>query len=154
MVKPIPDDWSRVSVALSCNGAAAAIEFYVSIFGATERRRIDMGDKVGHSELVIGDSVVMVADEFPEMDFASPETIGGTPCTLSVYVEDVDATFAAAIAAGATQLRPVEDQFYGDRSGQFKDPWGHRWNVATHIEDISDEELTRRAAQMMSNQAA
>lgn len=109
-----------------------------------------MDDKVGHSELLIGDSVVMVADEFPEMDFQSPDTIGGTPVTLSVYVEDVDATFRAAIAAGATELRPVEDQFYGDRSGQFKDPWGHRWNVATHIEDVSDEEIARRTTEMMS----
>ncbi|HCB34569.1 MAG TPA: glyxoylase [Acidimicrobiaceae bacterium] len=151
MVKPIPDNYPRVSASLGVAGAGDAIEFYKSVLGATERMRVPMPDgKVGHSELEIGDSLIMVADEFPEMDFLGPDSIGGTPVVLSVYVEDVDAVFAAALAAGATEVRPVEDQFYGDRSGQFRDPWGHRWNLATHIEDVSAEEIAARSEKMMS----
>jgi PhnB protein len=150
MVKPIPDDYPRVSVSLSIDGASDAIEFYRAVFGAEQRLRLDgPGGKVAHAELLIGDSVIMVADEFPEMGFVGPRRIGGTPVSLSVYVEDADATFAAAVERGATPLRPVEDQFYGDRSGQFEDPWGHHWGVATHIEDVSADELERRAAQVM-----
>ena len=149
MVKPIPDDYPRVNVALAVDGAADAIKFYQEVFGAVERMRIPApGGKVGHSELQIGDSVVMVADEYPEMGFRSPKTIGGTPVTISVYVEDADAAHQVALNRGAKSLRPMEDQFYGDRAGQFEDPWGHRWGVATHIEDVSPEEMQRRAAEM------
>ena len=107
-------------------------------------------DKIGHAELQIGDSVIMLSDEFPDMGARAPKTVGGTPVTMSVYVENVDDVFARAVEAGATVLRPVEDQFYGDRSGQFEDPFGHRWSVATHIEDVSPEEMAQRAAAAMS----
>lgn len=149
MVKPIPDDYPRVNIALAVAGADDAIKFYQEVFGAVERMRIPApGGKVGHSELQIGDSVVMVADEYPEMGFRSPKTIGGMPVTISVYVEDADTAHQAALDRGAKSLRPMEDQFYGDRAGQFEDPWGHRWGVATHIEDVSPEEIQRRAAEM------
>ncbi len=145
-VKAIPDDYPRVIPSLAVDGAASAIDFYRAVFGATVRLRIDApGDRVGHAELQIGASVVMLADEMPGMGFLGPRSVGGTPVTISVYVEDVDAVFARAIEAGATQLRPVEDQFYGDRSGQFEDPFGHRWSVASHIEDVPEDEMMRRA---------
>ena len=150
MVQPIPDDYPRVSAALSVDGASEAIDFYINVFGMTERMRIDMGGKIGHSELALGDSLIMVADEFPEMGFGSPKRLGGTPVNMSVYVDDVDATFAAALAAGATEVRAVVDQFYGDRSGMIEDPWGHRWNIATHIEDVDPEEMARRSAAAMA----
>jgi len=149
-VKAIPDGYPQVSPYLSVDGAGAAIEFYATVFGATERVRMPMPDgRVGHAELQIGDSVIMLADESPEMDVHGPRTVGGTPVTLSVYVEDVDAVFDKAIGAGASVLRPVENQFYGDRSGQFEDPFGHRWSVASHVEDVSPEEMGRRAAEAM-----
>lgn len=148
--KPIPDNYPRVSAALTIDGAAAAIDFYKAVFGATERMRIGAPDgKVGHAELQIGDSVVMINDEYPEMGAVGPKRLGGSPIYLSVYVDDVDATFARALARGATEVRPVEDQFYGDRAGQFEDPWGHRWGVASHVEDVPPDELERRAAEMM-----
>ena len=150
-VKPIPDDYPTVTPALSVDGAAQAITFYQQVFGATERMRVnDPAGKVGHAELTIGDSVLMVADQYPEMNFLGPKAIGGTPVSLNVYVEDADATFARALEHGATSLRPVQDQFYGDRSGQFEDPFGHRWNVATHVEDVAPDELGRRASAAMS----
>jgi len=150
MVKPIPDDYPRVSPSLSIDGAAEAIQFYVDVFGATERMRMDgPGGKVAHAELAFGDSVIMLADEFPEMDFVGPKTVGGTPVTLSLYVEDVDAVVDKAVAAGATLARPVEDQFYGDRVGQIEDPFGHRWHLATHVEDVAAEEMGKRAAEAM-----
>ena len=149
MVKPIPDDYPRVNVALAVDGAVDAIKFYQEVFGAVERMRIPApGGKVGHSELQIGDSLVMVADEFPEMGFKSLKTFGGTPVIISVYVEDAASAHQAALDRGAKSLRPIEDQFYGDRSGQFEDPWGHHWGVATRIEDVPREELARRAAEM------
>jgi len=148
-VKAIPDGYPRVIPYLAVDGASEAIEFYVTVFGATERVRMPMPDgRVGHAELEIGDSVVMLADENEEMGVRAPKAVGGTPVTLSVYVEDVDAVFDKATAAGATVLRPVDDQFYGDRSGQFEDPFGHRWSVATHVEDVSPDEMRRRAAAM------
>ncbi len=152
MVEPIPSYYPTLSVAMCADGAADAIEFYKEVLGASERRRIAHGDKIGHSELTIGDSLIMVTDEYPEMGVAGPKRIGGTPVTLSVYVNDVDATFSAALQAGASQERPVEDQFYGDRSGQFIDPWGHRWNVASHIEDVDEDELNRRAQELMGGE--
>ena len=149
MVDPIPQNYPRVNAALAVDGAADAIEFYCAVFGARERMRLPApGDKIGHAELEIGDSLIMVADEYPEMGFVGPRSLGGTPVTLSVYVTDADAAFAAAVALGAKPLRPVEDHFYGDRSGQFEDPWGHRWGVATHVEDVSQEELDRRVQEM------
>ncbi|MCY3585063.1 MAG: VOC family protein [Acidimicrobiaceae bacterium] len=150
MVNPIPDDYPRISVSMSIDGAADAIAFYTEILGFTERMRIDMGGKIGHSELALGDSLIMVADEFPEMEFHSPKHYGGSPMQLSLYVEDVDATYAAALAAGATEVRPIVDQFYGDRSGMIEDPWGHRWNLATHIEDIDADEMARRSEAAMA----
>lgn len=147
-VNPIPDGYPRVTPYLCVAGAAAAIDFYVSVFGATERMRMPGPDgTLGHAELQLGDAVIMLADEYPELGIRGPKSIGGTPVTISLYVEDVDAVFDAAIAAGATSLRPVADQFYGDRSGQFEDPFGHRWSVASHVEDVSAEEMSRRAAE-------
>jgi PhnB protein len=144
-----------VSPYLCVNGGTAALEFYKSVFGATERMRMPAPDgRIGHAELQFGDSVIMLADEYPEMDVRSPRAIGGTPVTISVYVEDVDAVFNRAVAAGAKSLRAVETQFYGDRSGQFEDPFGHRWSVATHVEDVAPDEMERRAANAMSGQNA
>ncbi len=153
MVNPIPDDYPRISASMSVDGAVDAIAFYTQILGMTERMRIDMGGRIGHSELALGDSLIMVADEFPEMEFQSPKHYGGSPVQMSVYVEDVDATFAAALAAGATEVRPVQDQFYGDRSGMIEDAWGHRWNLTTHIEDVDPDEMARRSEAAMSEMA-
>ena len=149
-VKPIPDGYPVVSPYLVVDGAAAAIDFYTKVLGATERMRMPGPDgRIGHAELQIGDSVVMLADEFPDQGFRSPKGIGGTPVSLGVYVEDVDTVFARAVEAGAKPLRDVTDQFYGDRSGQFEDPFGHVWSVATHIEDVPPDEMEKRAAQAM-----
>src|SRR2546425_579351 len=151
VANPIPDGYPRVTPYLIIDGASAAIDFYGSVLGATERMRMPAPDgKVGHAELEIGDSLVMLADEFPEAEFRSPKAVGGTPVSLHVYVEDVDSVFDRAIQAGAKALRPVEDQFYGDRSGQFEDPFGHRWNVATHVEDVPPDEMAKRAAAAMA----
>ena len=145
-VQPIPAGYPRLSPYLCVDGAARAIGFYTDVLGATERMRMDGPDgRIGHAELSIGESMIMLADEYPDMGFLSPGRIGGTAVTLHLYVEDVDAVFEKALAAGAKALRPVENQFYGDRSGQFEDPFGHRWNVASHVEDVSEEEMARRA---------
>jgi PhnB protein len=153
-VKPIPDNYPRLTAYLAIDGAADAIDFYTRVLGAKERMRMPMPDgKVGHAELEFGDSVVMLSDAAPEMGHVDPKRLGGSPVILSVYVEDVDAAFADAIAGGATSLEPVTDKFYGDRAGQFEDPWGHRWNVMSHIEDVSPEEMEKRAAAFMSNQS-
>lgn len=150
MVAPIPAGYPRVTPYLSVDGAAEAIEFYRRILGATERVRMGGPDgKVGHAELEIGTSVIMLADRFPDMGAPTPSMLGGSPVTLMVYVEDVDDVFAKAIGAGAKEISPVQDQFYGDRSGQFEDPFGHRWNVASHMEDVSPEEMEKRAAEAM-----
>ncbi len=149
-VKPIPDGYPQVTPYLCVDGAAAAIEFYSQVLGARERMRMPGPDgRIGHAELQIGDSVIMLADEFPNMDARGPKAVGGTPVTISVYVKDVDQVFERAIKAGARGLRPVENQFYGDRSGQFEDPFGHRWSVATHVEDVPPDEMARRAAKAM-----
>ena len=154
-VQPIPDGYPRITASLSISpapegGAAAAIDFYTSVFGMKERMRMPgPAGKVGHAELALGDSLIMLADEFPEMGFVGPRTVGGSPVTLSLYVEDVDAMVAKAVDAGATVTQPVADQFYGDRSGQLEDPFGHRWNLATHVEDVPEEEMARRVAEMM-----
>jgi PhnB protein len=147
MVKPIPEGYRSVTPYLSIRGAADAIEFYKKAFGATEVMRLAQPDgRIGHAELRIGDCLVMLADESPEMDFRSPRSIGGTAVMLHLYVEDVDAVVGRAVAVGAKVLRPVADQFYGDRSGTVADPYGHVWHVATHTEDLSPEEIGRRAA--------
>jgi PhnB protein len=150
-VQPIPDGYPQVTPYLSIEGAEAAIEFYGKVFGAKERVRMPGPEgSIGHAELQIGDSLIMLSDPFPEMGVRGPKDIGGTPVTISVYVEDVDSVFDAALEAGATELRPVEKQFYGDRTGQFEDPFGHRWSVATHVEDVPPDEMEKRAAEAMS----
>jgi PhnB protein len=149
-VKPIPDGYPQVIPYLTVDGASAAINFYARVFGAKERVRMPAPDgKVGHAELEIGDSLIMLSDVFPDMGGQTPHALGGTPVTVMVYVEDVDAVIKEAIAAGATAEGEVKDQFYGDRSGQFIDPFGHKWFVATHIEDISPEDMQQRAAAAM-----
>lgn len=146
-VQPIPDGYHAVTPYLLFQGAAAAIEFYKKAFGATELMRMSApGGKIGHAEIQIGDSRVMLADEFPEMGFVGPKTIGGSGVVLHLYVEDVDKIVAQAEAAGATIKKPVEDQFYGDRSGTIEDPYGYAWSVATHKEDLTMEEVQKRAA--------
>jgi PhnB protein len=151
MVNPVPEGYTVVSPYLAIKGAADAMEFYKDVFGATELVRMPQPDgKIGHAELRFGDSVVMLADEFPDMGHQSPKSLGGTPVTFNVYVDDADAVVDRAVAAGATIVQPIENRFYGDRSAQIVDPWGHQWNVATHIEDVSPEEMQRRAAEMMS----
>jgi PhnB protein len=145
-VKPIPEGYPQVTPYLHVDGAEKAIAFYTSVFEGTERARLGApGGKIGHAEIEIGSSIIMLADEFPEMDIRGPRSIGGTPVTINVYVEDVDAVHGRAIAQGATEIRPVENQFYGDRSGQFEDPFGHRWSVSSHVEDVPPEEMQRRA---------
>jgi PhnB protein len=152
-VKPIPDGYPHLSPYLIVNDAAAAIDFYKSVLGARERTRMPApGGKIGHAELQLGDSVLMLADEFPEMDIRSAHSVGGTPVTLSLYVHDVDTIFQRALEAGGTELRGVETEFYGDRSGQFEDPFGHRWNVSTHVEDVPPDEMARRAAERMQDE--
>ena len=145
-VKPIPDGYQgKITPYLICKNAEGAIEFYKKAFGATELFRIGESGKVGHAELKIGDAIFMMADEFPEIGALSPETVGGTPVSLYVYVENVDAFTEKAIAEGLKVLKPVSDQFYGDRSGHFEDPFGHKWGFATHKEDLTPEELDERA---------
>jgi len=149
-VKPIPDGYPRVTPYLHVDGASKAIEFYRTVFGAKERMRLAApGGRIGHAELEIGNSMIMVADEHPDMNIRGPKSVGGTPVTVLVYVEDVDRAFERALKAGAKELRPVQNQFYGDRSGQFEDPFGHQWNVATHVEDVPPDEMAKRAAKMM-----
>ena len=144
--KPIPDGYHTATPYLIVQNAAAAIEFYKRAFGATELMRLtDPRGKVGHAEIKIGDSPIMLADEMPEMGFRSPQSIGGAGISLLLYVEDVDTRFRQATGAGAKVLRPVQDQFYGDRSGTLEDPFGHVWTLATHTEDVSMEEINRRA---------
>lgn len=146
-VKPIPDGYHSVTPYLTVKGAARALEFYEKAFGAKVLFRMDQPDgKIGHAELQIGDSRVMLSDEAPELGVRSPLSVGGTPVSIHLYVEDVDETVARAIAAGANVTRPVADQFYGDRSGILADPFGHRWYVSTHTEDVPPDELERRAA--------
>ena len=148
-VATTPARYHSVTPYLTVKGAAAALEFYKKAFGATEVMRLDMGPGViGHAEIRIGDSQVMLSDEFPDMGMKSPQTIGGTAGYLMIYTPDCDAMIAQAVAAGARVTRAAEDQFYGDRSGQIEDPFGHRWAISTHIEDVSDEEIKRRMALM------
>ena len=146
-VKPIPEGYHAITPYLSIKGASDAIEFYKKAFGATEVMRMAQPDgRIGHAELQFGDSRIMLADEHPEMDFRSPRAIGGTPVYLHLYVDDVDTVVGRAVAAGAKVVRPVQDQFYGDRSGSVVDPYGHVWHVATHKEDLTMDEIRKRAA--------
>lgn len=146
-VKPIPDGYHSVTPYLIIKGAAAAIDYYKKVFGATELFRMAGPDgKVGHAEIKIGDSPIMLADEHPDLGHVGPQTLGGTSVGIMIYVDNVDTMFKAAIAAGGQQVKPVEDQFYGDRSGTLKDPFGHMWTVATHVEDVAPEEMEKRAA--------
>jgi PhnB protein len=144
-VKPIPDGYPQITPYLIVDGADRAIDYYKQVFGFTERMRMDAPEgRVGHCELAIGDSMIMLADAFPEMGILAPAQTGGSPVTISVYVEDVDAVFDKAVQLGAKPLRPVENQFYGDRSGQLEDPFGHRWSVASHVEDVAPDEMAAR----------
>ena len=145
-VKPIPDGYHTVTPYLIIKGASDAIEYYKKAFGATELFRMDHEGKVGHAEIKIGDSPIMLADESPQLGYKSPTTLGGSPVSIMIYVDDVDNTFKQAIAAGGKSEKPVQDQFYGDRSGTLKDPFGHVWHVATHKEDVSPEEMEKRMA--------
>lgn len=145
-IKPIPDGYHSVTPYIIIKGAAAAIDYYKSAFGATELFRMEHEGKVGHAEIKIGDSPIMLADEHPEMNAFSPKTVGGTPVSLMIYVEDVDSMFKRAIELGGTEMKPLQDQFYGDRSGTLTDPFGHVWTVATHMEDLTPEEIDSRAA--------
>ena len=149
-IQPIPPGYHTVTPYLIVQGAAAAIEFYKQALGATERMRFAQPNgKIGHAELEIGDSVIMLADEVPEMGILAPQSTGGkTPVSLALYVEDVDEVAEKAVDGGAEILFPVEDHFYGDRAGRLKDPFGHVWMVSTHKEDVSAEEMERRAAEI------
>ncbi len=150
-VKKIPDGHNRVSPYLIVDGAARAVEFYKQAFGAVEIFRHEApGGKIGHAEVRIGDTVIMLADEFPDHDAHAPRKFGGSPVSLHLYCEDVDAVAVKAIAAGAKVKRPVADQFYGDRLGTLEDPFGHTWHISTHIEDVLPDELDRRARQAMA----
>jgi PhnB protein len=145
-VKHVPDGYNSITPYLIIKNAAKAIEFYKKAFGATEVFRMDDAQgRVGHAELQIGDSRLMLADEHPEMGYSSATTIGATPVSLHLYVEDCDEIVKRAVAAGANLDRPVEDRFYGDRNGTIHDPFGHVWTVATHVEDVSSEEMEVRA---------
>jgi PhnB protein len=145
-VNPIPDGYHSVTPYLIVDEAAEAIRWYGEALGAVEVLRLPMGDKVGHAEIRIGDSIVMLSDEWPDYGKLGPKARGGATSGLNVYLEDVDAAFARALAAGASVERPVEDQFYGDRSGTIVDPFGHSWTLSTHIEDLSEEEIQQRMA--------
>jgi len=141
-VKPVPDGYHTITPALTIRNAAKAIEFYKQAFGATARGVMKGPDgKVLHAELTIGDSIIMLADEFPEYGALSPESTGGTSSSLHIYLDGVDAAFDRAVKAGATVLMPVMDQFWGDRYGQLRDPFGHKWSLGTHIKDLSMDEM-------------
>ena len=148
-VRPIPDGYHSVTPYLIIKGASAAIDFYKKSFGAVELMRMDGPDgTIGHAEIKIGDSPIMLADEFEQMGYRSPVAYGGSPVSIMIYVQDVDAIFNQAIAAGGEIQKPLQNQFYGDRSGTLKDPFGHIWHVATHVEDVSPEERQKRMAAM------
>ncbi|MBI1901851.1 MAG: VOC family protein [Planctomycetia bacterium] len=154
-VKPIPDGYHTATPYLICQGAAQAIDYYKKGLGATEMFRFAAPDgKIGHAEIKIGDSVIMLADEYPDMGFKSPKALGGTPVSIMLYVDNVDARFNQAVAAGATVMRPVKDQFYGDRSGTLVDPFGHVWTIGTHKEDLSPDEMHKRAEATMKESCA
>ena len=148
--KAIRDGYHSVTPYLIIKGAAAAIDFYKRAFGATELMRMPSPDgRIGHAEIKIGDSAIMLADEHPQMGYRSPQTLGGSAVSMMVYVDRVDDVFKKAVEMGAKELQPVQDQFYGDRSGTLQDPFGHTWTIATHMEDIPPEEMRKRAEKFM-----
>ena len=150
MTKPIPAGYHTVTPYLTLDDAAAAIEFYKDAFGASERVRMEApGGKIGHAELEIGDSVVMLADAMPQSTTRSPSQLGGTSAAVFLYVGDVDAVVAQAVKAGAAVTQEVEDMFWGDRFGSLKDPFGHVWSIATHVEDLTPQQIAERAKQAM-----
>jgi PhnB protein len=154
-VNPIPKGYEGATPYLIVKGAANALEFYKKAFGATEIMRIPApGGKVGHAEIKIREAIIMLADEFPEMNHKSPQTLDGTPVTILIYVQDVDSFVKHAVAAGAKAVTPVETKFYGDRSGTLEDPFGHLWHFATHVEDVSPAEMAKRAEKFMKPQNA
>lgn len=149
-VKPIPDGYHSVTPYLYVAGGAAALDFYKKAFNAVELFRMPGPDgKIGHAEFKIGDSPIMLADEHPQMGAVGPKTLGGQSSSIMLYVENSDALSEQAIAAGAKVLRPIKDQFYGDRSCTVEDPFGHVWTISTHTEDVPPDEMARRAAEMM-----
>ena len=152
MVKPIPEGYHSVTPYLVVDDAKSAIDFYTRAFGAQEKFRMPMGDRIGHAEILIGDSHVMLADEFPDMGHLGPKNRGGTTVSLMVYVPDVDTAFKRAIDAGATETRPLENQFWGDRMGTLTDPFGHVWSLATHVEEVAPDEIERRMQQFSKGQ--
>ena len=164
-VQPIPEGYHSVTPYLVVDGAAEAIRFYGRAFGAEETMRLPMpvqsdaaggverGDRIGHAEMRIGNSMVMIADEFPDMGILGPKSRGGPTSSLLLYVEDVDAVFAHALEEGASEERPPEDQFWGDRMGTLIDPFGHRWSIATHKENLSEEETQRRMEEWSAGQS-
>ena len=144
-VKPVPDGYHTATPYLIVKGAAKALEFYKQAFGAAELERMEMPDgKIAHAEIKIGDSIIMLGDEAPQHGTRSPQSLGGSPCGLYLYVEDVDETFDRAVTAGATVTMAVKDQFYGDRNGSLVDPFGHTWYVATRKENLSMDEIRQR----------
>jgi PhnB protein len=147
-VTAIPRGYHSVTPYLHVRGAAAAIEFYKKVFGAKEKIRMPEGERIAHAEIVIGESHVMLADEYPERNIHAPQPGSPTPVGIMVYLKDVDGAAARAVAEGATLERPVADQFYGDRLGGIVDPFGHRWFIATHVEDVSPKEMMRRMQAM------
>ncbi len=147
-VKPIPDGYHSLTPYLVIDGAAAAMEYYKKAFGATELFRMEHEGKIGHAEMKIGNSPFMLADGCAEQGQKDPKSLGGSPVGLMIYVDDVDTVYPQAIAAGGTEVRPLQDQFYGDRSGTLTDPFGHLWTVATHKEDVTPEEIDKRLAAM------
>lgn len=151
-VKAIPEGYHSVTPYLIVDNAADAIRFYERAFGATEVMRLPMGDKLGHAEIRIGNSIVMLSDEWPDYGKLGPKARGGPTGSYLIYVEDVDAAFARALEAGAIPEQPLTDQFWGDRSGSVTDPFGHSWMLATHVEDVPPEELERRMAEWSSRQ--
>ena len=152
MANPIPKGYRSVNVILTVDDAARAIDFYKRAFGAEEISRLPMGDKIGHAELKIGDTQIMLNDEFPERGNLGPKARGGTPVGLIIYTEDVDSAFKKAIDAGGTETMAVEDQFWGDRMGGLTDPFGHKWSIATHVEDVPETEFPARMAEWSSKQ--
>jgi PhnB protein len=148
MVKSIPEGYSSVTPYLIFENAASAIEFYKNAFGAQELFRMPMGNRIAHAELQIGNSRIMLADEHPKIDAYGPKHHNGSPVSLMLYVDDVDSFTKNAITLGAKVLRPVQNQFYGDRSGTFLDPFGYKWTIGTHVEDVSPEEMDKRMASM------
>jgi PhnB protein len=144
--KPVPDGYHTATPYLILDDATSALDFYKRAFGATEMHRYDApGGKIGHAEIRVGDSVIMMADAYADMGYRSPKSYGGTPVSIMLYVENVDALFKRAVDAGAKVQRPVENQFYGDRTATIEDPFGHVWTIATHVEDLTHEEIMRRA---------